>query len=500
MSARAARIWALIAPPLVVTLVTFNVRNAMIYAAGQVLLGLWITALGALMILALDARRMRVSVWDRIDVLTSTGAAMMTTGAAALVLASAIGWASLSIVGVLGIGAVHLAVVWTALVASSDTPWRRAKITRSIIPDRAIEGEPLREELRLTNVAIAPGMRLFITGRAMKHGAVSRYTVESRASGADVRLESELGPALRGEHHAPPLELWLGDIFGLTRSAVVRRAEVTFTVVPKPMAVVGAQALLGAGGDAATSTPTHAIPTEGSFRIREYVDGDDTRRIHWLRSLQQNRLVVRLPDEIPPADPVVRLILDNELSGTEALTCRAPDEMLDALVRVWLGIGKALAERGTRVTLVAAVGDGIKERALVARASRAKVLELGAQVTWRPELPWSSLLRRNERQIIVSCRPRGMKQPQVSWVVVPEVAWTTTEPPPSRDPAITYPFPAGSVENRGERRQLASRAAQTRWHDLSVFSQVVCWTDWPRFAGDHVVRRDGDRVVLEVIP
>jgi uncharacterized protein (DUF58 family) len=500
MSPRAARLWALIAPPLLVAFVTFSVDNPMIYGAGQVLLGMWITTIGALMILALDARRMRVSVWDRIDVLTSTGAMMMTSGAAAIVLASAVGWASFSIVGVLGIGAVELTVIWTAMVASSDGPWRRAKVTRTIVPERATEGETLREEIRLTNVSIAPGMRLFIVGRTTAQGAVSRYCVDSRASGADVRLEGDLGAAQRGEHHAPPLELWLADIFGLTRSATIRRAEVAFTVMPKPMTVDGAQSLLGAGGDAATSIPAHAIPTEGSFRIREYVDGDDTRRIHWMRSLQQNRLVVRLPDEIPPADPVVRVILDNELAGTETLACRAPAEMLDTLVRLWLGVGKALADRGTRVTLVAAIGDQVKERALVARAPRAKALELGAQIAWQAELPWRSLLRRNERQIIVSCRPRGIRQPQVSWVVVPEVAWTTMEAPPRRDPAIMNPYPVGSVENRSSRRQAAQRHAQTRWHDLSVFSQVVCWTDWPRFAGDHVARRDGDRAVLEVIP
>src|SRR6185503_9777751 len=362
MSARGARIWALIGPSLLVALVTLSAHDAMIYTAGQILLALWITTLGALLILGLDAKRTQHTLWERVDVLTSTGAAMMVTGACALLLATAIGWASLSVLGVLGVGAVYLAVIWTALVASSDVPWRGAKIERAIIPERAVEGEPLKEEIRLTNVQVAAGMRLFISGQAMKQGAISRYTVDSRASGADVRLEGDLGPALRGEHHAPPLEMWLGDVFGLTRTAVIKRGEVTFTVVPRTMVVDGAKELLGKGGDAATSTPTPVMPTEGSFRIREYVDGDDTRRIHWVRSLQQQKLVVRLPDEVPPADPAVRLILDNELGGTEALACKAPAEMLDALVRIWLGIGKALADRGTRVTLVAAAqsGDVIK--------------------------------------------------------------------------------------------------------------------------------------------
>jgi uncharacterized protein (DUF58 family) len=501
MSARSLRIWSLFAPSLLVALVTLHETNAMIYTAGQILLGMWITTIGALLVLALDARRSGVSVWQRIDVLTSSGAAMMVSGASALYLAWAIGWASLSVIGVLGVGAVYLAVIWTALVASSSAPWRHAKIERSIIPERSTEGEPLREEIRLTNVSIAPGMRLFISGRAMRHGALSRYSVDARASGADLRLESELGPAQRGEHHAPPLELWLGDIFGLTRTAAIHRAEAHFTVLPRPIAVENAQHLLADGGDAPTSVPAHAIPTEGSFRIREYVDGDDTRRIHWLRSLQQNRLIVRLPDEIPPADPAVRLVLDNELAGTETLACRAPAEMLDALVGLWLGIGKALADRGTRVTLVAAVGDSVKERTLVARSPRAQAILLGAQVSWQTSVPLQAALRdRGERQIIVSCRPRRVGDADASWVVVPEVAWTTLEEPPPREPAITYAFPAGSVENRGSRRQRAGRQSNTRWHDRSVFSQLVCWTDWQRFAGDHVARRDGDRAVLEVIP
>jgi hypothetical protein len=204
----------------------------------------------------------------------------------------------------------------------------------------------------------------------------------------------------------------------------------------------------------------------------------------------------------------VRLILDNELAGTEGLSCTAPAEMLDALVRVWLGIGKAIAERGTRVTLVAAVRDGetmrAAERALVARGPRTAALQLGARVTWQAGLSLASLVeRRSERQIVVSCRPRRLDQEAlVSWVVVPEVAWTRIPMDLRREPSVTYPYPAGSAENRASRRAAAQRQVQSRWHDLAAFSQIVCWTDWTRLAGDHVARpvADGSRAVLEVIP
>lgn len=504
MSARAIRIFALIVPSFLVAIVTLNAEPGLVHTAGQVLVGLWLTAMGALCILAIDAWRSRASVLARIDVLSASGAAMMSAGAGALFASAALGWASLSIVGVLGVGTVYVSVIWAALVAAGDAPYRRATITRTIVPERSIEGTALSEEIRVTDMHIPLGMRLFITGRAMRHGPLSRYALDSTSSRADIKLEGDLGPALRGEHHAPPLELWLGDVLGLTRMPTFHRADAAFTVLPRVMKVANAHRLLGSGGDAADSVPTHAMPTEGTFRIREYAEGDDTRRIHWLRSLQSDKLIVRLPDEIPPADPSVRLVLDNELTGIENMSCRAPEDMLDVLVRVWLGVGKALADTGTRVTLVAAVknGDLIApvERTLVARSPREPMQQLGARVTWQAARPLASLLdARGTRQIVVSSRPRHMKH-DVSWIAVPEVAWMTLQPPLEREAALTYAYPVGAAENRPARRHAAFAQAYTRWHDRTLFSQVLCWTDWSRFSGQHIARPDGARAVLEVIP
>src|SRR2546430_2690144 len=172
------------------------------------------------------------------------------------------------------------------------------------------------------------------------------------------RPNAELGRGPRGEHRVPPLALWLGDVFGLARGPIIHRGEAQLLVLPKPCQVDHVRDLLGPGGDAATSVPTQRMPTEGTFRIREYTTGDDTRRIHWVRSLQLDKLVVRLPDEIPPAEPKVRVVLDDHLWAAEWLTCLGTDQLLDGLVRVWLGIGKALAASGSRVTMVTAIGDG----------------------------------------------------------------------------------------------------------------------------------------------
>src|SRR6185437_10626849 len=97
------------------------------------------------------------------------------------------------------------------------------------------------------------------------------------------------------------------------------------------------------------------LPTEGNLDLREYRDGDDVRRIHWIRSLAANQLVVRMPDEIPPDRPKVRLILDTFFPESFALHTDTPAEVLDAMVAVWLGVARAFAEKGTQVRLVAAV-------------------------------------------------------------------------------------------------------------------------------------------------
>lgn len=449
---------------------------------------------------------------DQLDVLTGTGRAIMWTGFLALVLASKTGWASLSVVGMLGIGTACVAATWTGIVAGGDLPWRSADIRRTIVPRQTTEGEPLREEVLLKGVRIPTGMRLFVQGRATLHAPMTRYCIASDASRAEVKLASEIGPAPRGDHTVPLLACWLGDVLGIARTAVSFHGEAAFSAMPKPSKVDNARQLLGAGGDDQQTTPTHRMPTEGTFRIREYAPGDDARRIHWVRSLQARQLVVRLPDEIPQAEPAVRLVLDNCLAGTETLTCTAHDELLDSLVRIWIGVGNALAETGTRVTLVTAAknGDGLYqkvERALVARSSR-QALQLGARVAWQPSVPLATLVGKSReivRTIIVTSRPKPrIATPvagDVTWIVVPEVAWTGHgwQPLPSAQ-WMTLPFPAGSAENRWSRRRQQRRRILKQWEDRSELTLLLGSIGWTEYAGAFVARpRDGGKVALEVV-
>jgi len=342
-------------------------------------------------------------------------------------------------------------------------------------------------------------MRLFCTGRAWRHGAVTRYAIGAELSDAAVELEAELGAAPRGEHRAPAMAWWLGDVLGLARGPIVYRGEATLTVLPRPRAVDGARDLLGAGGDAATTVPSQRLPTEGTFRLREYTTGDDTRRIHWVRSLQANKLVVRLPDEVPIAQPKIRVVLDDHLWGADALTCIGASQLLDQLVGIWLGLGKALAATGTRVTMVAAVtgdkGPIAAERRILARAPR-DVLRLGARAAWQDSLPVASLLAPGVRHIVVTARPQQL-QGDIVQIVVPEASFTTFEPQSVRPPSITLLYPIGSGDNRVERQRAEQARITAMWRDRGQLGELL-WHAHSGPPGTYVARPHNGRVMLEV--
>ena len=510
---RELRIATLMAAPAIAAIASLSERNAQILHTTAPVLGmLWLCAAAALVVRAVQARRQSPAdlrpPWHPLDVLTATGTAVLWISATALVGFAVTGWASLSVLGVLGLGAVFVAVLWTAIAAGGDASWRGATIARTIVPEISVEGDPLREQLRVAGIRIPAGMRLFATGRALPFGPVTRYAVGSEGSRAELCQTSELGAAVRGEHCAPPLVFWLGDVLGLTHAPAVEHGEARFSVLPRPAVVDGARAVLGAGGDDAPSRQTQRQPTEGTFRIRDYAAGDDTRRIHWVRSLQAHRLVVRLPDEIPQAEPAVRLILDTELWGAEAMACRAPGELLDALVRVWLGVARALTETGTRVTLIAAAGPTGGPAAVdwpTAPHSSREALRLGGRVAWQTTVPLGALIATDAapavRQVVVSSRPRTLvSSPEVAWIVVPEAAWTSAEPALPAPARIRLPFPSGSADNRLGRRRRARERSQEMRNDRTIFRHVMSCTDGTPLAGELLARPRRGRVALEVIP
>ncbi len=437
------------------------------------------------------------------DVLTASGSAMAWLGAGALVLSTSVGWASLSVVGLLGLGVLHAVVFLTLLRVGGADPWRRASFSRSFVASRVTEGDAVIEELRFRSPRVPAGFRLFAKGSVGRRWPLSRYVVESAESGGEVRLVRDVGPARRGEYDAEPLVVWLEDVLGLCQSSFGHAGGGEhLTVLPDPRRIQGAQHLLGLGGSDDEPRTEERLPTEGSLRLREYQQGDDARRIHWLRSLTRGEIVVRLPDELPPDEPAVRLVLDTFLPGAHELTCDAPGVLLDALVRVWLGTGRALVDAGVQVTLVAAVAKGegfttVTQR-LVPRAL-APALRLGARASWQAGLPASTLLSK-ARSIIVSHRlPASTTEATARWIVVPAELWTPFAELPQRRSLGLLPYRIGSADNRWSRRRQERLRRETSRCDHAALGALTAHGRDHR-AGNFVARaRAAGAIELEAL-
>jgi hypothetical protein len=272
-------------------------------------------------------------------------------------------------------------------------------------------------------------------------------------------------------------------------------------VLPKLVGIENAKDLVGRGGDDAHPKPTTFLPTDGTFRTRELVPGDDTRRIHWVRSVNAGKLIVRLPDEIPANEPTIRLVLDTEMHHVNGLATTAPEEVLDALVRVWLAIGKTMVEEGRRVTLVAVADGKVVEKVMIPRSREAA--KLGARVTWQDGVRLQNTLEDCVAQIVVSCRPRAVVRGEgardLTWIVVPSRMWATSSPLLPSPSAIVLPFPIGHAENRGARRLRERRRIEGVLRDRTYFDQLATAIDWSVTGGGFVARPQSGKIQLAVI-
>jgi uncharacterized protein (DUF58 family) len=505
---RAFRIGTLFMPSWFAWYVAFSaphrgaLTRAVTYALGPLWIVLAVALVGWAAFLAFGPMR-KESALEKIDVLTASGSALAWCSSFAIMGAVWVGWASLAVVGLLGTGVFHVVVLMSLIAFRRGDPLRGASVERKFSADAVSEGDDVVEELRFTGLRIPIGFRLFVDGRVGPRWPTTRHVLEASESG-DVVLESEIGPALRGEHDAQPLEIWLEDTFGLCRSIRRPVGAAKLTVLPGITKVDRAVPLVDHGiGPRASRTA--ARPTEGCLQLREYQQGDDVRRIHWVRSIAAGELIVRLPDELPPDRPRVRLVLDTFFPEAFGLSCDAPAELLDVVVRVWLGVGRALAESGVRVTLVTLVPRGealVPIRHELSAMAPQPALRLAAGIAWQNRMPVTELLTDDATFVVshavLAVPPANEKRPgRVRWILVPPDLTTDTGWPFASSPRL--PFPMGTPDNRWSRRRREREAFMRRRSDHATAMVAMRHHAAPPPAGSFAAIPNGDGVRLEVI-
>jgi uncharacterized protein (DUF58 family) len=272
---------------------------------------------------------------------------MVAGGAVALVVAGRL----LGLVELYALGAVVGVLVGACalLVTSSRL---ELEVGRSVHPGRVHVGSSSRVELRVRN------------RRAARTPVLELHDPVTGTRGADLLLAPltpgevavaayRLPTTRRGLLHVGPLDVLVGDPFGLTRvrSEAAPRAEVI--VYPKVEEIRPLPHTTGNDRRAGARQPNALGRTgEDFYALRPYVVGDDLRRVHWPSSARHDELLVR-QDELPWQGRTT-VLLDVRADAHRAAS--GDGASLEAAVSVAASVVTASARRTDLVRLATTAG------------------------------------------------------------------------------------------------------------------------------------------------
>lgn len=120
-----------------------------------------------------------------------------------------------------------------------------------------------------------------------------RHHVISLGAGQSYQMEHQVRGARRGWYPLGPTQLVLGDALGLTR-LTLQVPPKHITIYPRvlPLSALGLPATLSVGPLTGRRGEDPARPAG----VRQYVPGDDVRRLDWKSSARQSTLLVRRAD------------------------------------------------------------------------------------------------------------------------------------------------------------------------------------------------------------
>ncbi|MFD6135957.1 DUF58 domain-containing protein [Isoptericola sp. NPDC056618] len=214
---------------------------------------------------------------------------------------------------VVGLGAAAVLAVllsWVLMgVQRLDAGRGALVVTRELTPNPVVRDQTATVRLVVgararTGAAYERLARLRLSEQAAHelagpHGIRARVTAHADR----IAVSYALTPSRRGRWALGPLLTTRTDAFGLVRTTQPLGAATRVAVWPRTVGLPTRTRVLGDVERAATGA--RLASTDDSV-LREYVSGDDPRRVHWAGSARQGRLMVRA-DESAGVRPVTVL-------------------------------------------------------------------------------------------------------------------------------------------------------------------------------------------------
>ncbi|MEU4155016.1 DUF58 domain-containing protein [Actinoplanes sp. NPDC026670] len=210
--------------------------------------------------------------------------------------------------------------------------WRpRLGVSRVADPDRVARGEPANVTLTISNTSRMRSATLIATDRC---GTTSVEVPLLRLRAGHDTVESYPVPThRRGLVPIGPLQVTRRDPLGLITLARGYGETIVVRVYPKVHPLRAVPAGLTRSLDGSVDKVPHGSITFDT--LREYVPGDELRRVHWRSSAKVGELMVR--EQLDTAEPTIVVLLDDRASAHHADSfedaCEAAASIVVAAVR-----------------------------------------------------------------------------------------------------------------------------------------------------------------------
>ena len=278
---------------------------------------------------------------ERYTGLTPTGAVVLVGSLAGFFLARALGGRALFLLVYAGI-----AIVVSAAVTSRRK--RRLVAERSSLPTRMRVGQTAEVEL---TVRAPRALRAFVVQEHLSYllSDEVKVPVPVVAPGVDFVHTYAIRPALRGVYRLGPLAAEWTDPFGLARHQQVLTDPVEVIVHPSTDAIFD-RPLTRMWEDPPFRPPVSKPWPQGFefYGMRDYVPGDDPRRIVWTAAARTGRYLVRESEQ--GITDRVALVIDN---GRKAHSAGTVSDTFELAIRAVASLGAYNIKQGFSVQLIA---------------------------------------------------------------------------------------------------------------------------------------------------
>lgn len=274
--------------------------------------------------------------------LTDRGTALIASGVALWVASRTFGIPELQMAAV---GALVLVGIALGLTAVSSA---ELSVQRTVRPLRLFPGERGEVELVVMNTGRLPTARIELHDRApatITDGG--NRTLPPLPPGSRVSVTYQLRGDQRGRFELGPLTVRLRDPFGLAARERTLGPTAEVVVYPTVWPLPAGIPIAGSTTSGGAARPSPLATGEHLADVREYVQGDDLRAVHWPTTAHRGRLMVRRTES--PHQPRATVLLDVRSSRH---TGHGPTASIETVVTAAASAVHHLAGRGRSVVLV----------------------------------------------------------------------------------------------------------------------------------------------------